>query len=261
MDLVTRDDALKYYAWWADRFKIKLGGKPVSAVSANREIGIIAKFYREFYEYFGDHDRLNLFRKLGFKAIKGRGERPPIPDDWVREKILAPGALNHLSAEAQLLVYVLIETGCRTSEIANLSSRDIVLDTDAPFIRIRPRQGREIKTPSSVRDIPLVGVAEEAMRQRPEGFRSLRDKTSQLSAYLLNGLRDRELMPSEHHVIYSFRHSFERRMLEAGLDYELRCRLMGHATGRPSYGNCGSMAYRREQLMKIVHPFSMKLFD
>ena len=43
-------------------------------------------------------------------------------------------------------------------------------------------------------------------------------------------------------------------MLEGGLDYGLRCLLMGHANSRPDYGDGGSLAYRREELLKITHP-------
>jgi len=45
-------------------------------------------------------------------------------------------------------------------------------------------------------------------------------------------------------------------MLEAGLDYGLRCRLMGHALSRPDYGGGGSMRYRQKELLKIAHPYS-----
>lgn len=58
------------------------------------------------------------------------------------------------------------------------------------------------------------------------------------------------------HRLYSLRHSFEKRMLEAGLDYGLRCLLMGHKNSRPSYGDGGSMEYRRDELLKISHPIS-----
>lgn len=68
--------------------------------------------------------------------------------------------------------------------------------------------------------------------------------------------RTRELFLSKDHRIYSFRHSFEKRMPEAGLDYGLRCLLMGHQNSRPSYGDGGSMAYRRNEIMKIVHSVS-----
>jgi hypothetical protein len=77
----------------------------------------------------------------------------------------------------------------------------------------------------------------------------------------MKAFRNRGLMPTESHVIYSFRHSFEKRMLEAGLDYGLRCLLMGHSTSRPAYGDGGSLAYRQTELLKIIHPFPDNLFS
>ncbi|WP_207764940.1 hypothetical protein [Hyphococcus luteus] len=49
-------------------------------------------------------------------------------------------------------------------------------------------------------------------------------------------------------------------MLEAGTDYELRCQLIGHAKPRPDYGG-GSITFRRDQLLKIAHPYEEGLFD
>jgi|GEM_PF-4512703 len=50
-------------------------------------------------------------------------------------------------------------------------------------------------------------------------------------------------------------------MLEAGLDFGLRCTLMGHRNPRPEYGDGGSLAYRREELLKIAHPVSDALLQ
>jgi hypothetical protein len=50
-------------------------------------------------------------------------------------------------------------------------------------------------------------------------------------------------------------------MLEAGLDFGLRCTLMGHRNPRPEYGDGGSLAYRREELLKITHPVSDALLQ
>ncbi len=50
-------------------------------------------------------------------------------------------------------------------------------------------------------------------------------------------------------------------MLEAGLDYGLRCLLMGHHNNRPSYGDGGSLEYRRNELLKITHPISKTLIQ
>jgi hypothetical protein len=48
-------------------------------------------------------------------------------------------------------------------------------------------------------------------------------------------------------------------MQEAELDYGFRCMIMGHRNSRPAYGDGGSMAYRRDQLLKIAHPVSDEL--
>ena len=97
-------------------------------------------------------------------------------DDWVRSKILKPYAFEGINAEAQIIAYALIETGCRPSEIANLLPENICLDAEVPYIRIRPTAKRELKSMASARDIPLVGVSLEAMKRAPNGFPRYRDK-------------------------------------------------------------------------------------
>jgi len=66
MDEITRDHARKYYNWWAGRVAPRNGIKPLTANSANRDIGNIRKLYREFWEYEGDENRQNPFRNLSF---------------------------------------------------------------------------------------------------------------------------------------------------------------------------------------------------
>ena len=260
---ISRDDALSYRNWWMERMiPREEGEKPAKPNTANRHIGNMRTLHEAYFSHKGDEERLNPFRKMFFKG-ESRVDVPPFEDDWVRSKILAPGIFDDLRWELRCIIYVLIETGCRTSEICNLLPEDIKLKANVPFIRIRPRQNREIKTETSIRDIPLVGVALEAMRAAPEGFEHYRDRGELVSANLMKAFRQRGLFPTTDHVIYSFRHAFEKRMLEAGLDYGLRCTLMGHKTDRPAYGDGGSMAYRRDELMKIAHlvPDGLKFSD
>jgi len=225
------------------------------------DIGNLRKFYREYYAYFGLHDQPNPFKSLSFKTIPSQNKRPCFENEWIREKLLQPQALAKFKNEARCILYMLIETGARPSEIINLRNNDIMLGIDVPYIKIQPSIKRELKSPAATRNIPLVGVALQAIRQYPDGFPSYRGQSATLTQYLLKSLRKYELMPSQEHVVYSFRHSFERRMLEAGLDYGLRCRLMGHSLSRPDYGGGGSMRYRQEELLKIVHPYSEDLFN
>jgi len=225
--------------------------------TANRDLGNLRKLYRCFWEFEGEEDRLNPFRNLNFTEQGGK-DVPHFDDDWIRQKMLNPAIFKKLNAQAICLVYALIETGCRPSEIANILPENIVLDHEVPHIRIRKQDNRQLKTHSSIRDIPLVGVSLVAMRQASEGFPRYHDKGNLLSVSLLKTFRRRGLFPTPNHRIYSFRHSFEKRMQEAGLDFALRCLLMGHKNTRPSYGDGGSMEYRRDELLKIVHTVPVK---
>ena len=256
---IERKDALEFYNWWAKRITAKSSAKRRGANTANRDLGNLRKLYKDYCKHIGDEDRPNPFRNLSFKEAN-LSETPPFEDEWVRTKILVPGVFDGLNEEARLIIYGLIETGCRSSEIANLRREDIRLDSGVPHIRIRPAKDREIKTASSIRDVPLVGVSLAALKKAPDGFPRYRDKNDLLSASLMKAFRNRGLFPTKTHVIYSFRHSFEKRMQEAGIDYGLRCLLMGHATDRPAYGDGGSLEYRRDELLKIVHPFPKGLF-
>jgi len=259
MSAITREHAKTFHKWWAQRVMPNDPNKrALSANSGNRDMGNLSKFYRQYWEYEGQEDRANPFRKLRFSDTGGK-QVLHFSNEWVRTKILFPGVFHGLNKEAALIVYTLIETGCRPSEIANLRPENICLDVDVPYIKIRNYPNRQLKSKASVRDIPLVGISLKAMQQAPNGFPHYRDKTELLSASLMKAFKSRGLFPTPNHRIYSFRHSFEKRMLEASIDYGLRCLLMGHKNTRPNYGDGGSLGYRRDQLMKIVHPNAIEI--
>ncbi len=77
-----------------------------------------------------------------------------------------------------------------------------------------------------------------------------------MSSALNKFFRENELFPTPNHKIYSFRHSFEDRLKEAGVDDELRRLLMGHAIDRRKYGSGGSLEWRRTELKKSNWPLT-----
>ena len=258
---ITRQDAQAFFRWQTARIGPDAQQEEKRDPStARRELGNLRKLLREYFAYIGEEHRPNPFRGLSIQDGHYQS-RPPFEDDWVRERILRPGVFQGINKEAVLALYALIETGCRPSEIANLAADDICLHSDNPHIAIRPSEYRQLKTRSSIRTIPLVGVSLAAMRRAPSGFPRFHDSSHLLSKSLMKAFRTRGLFPTERHAIYSFRHSFEKRMQEAGLDYGLRCLLMGHDTKRPAYGDGGSLTYRKSELCKIAHPFPADLFD
>ncbi|WP_427450592.1 tyrosine-type recombinase/integrase [Litorimonas sp. WD9-15] len=257
---ITRDHAQALRKFWADRIHPTDGSKPMSGSSGNKDLGFLRKLYRRYFEHTGEEERQNPFRNLRFspKILK---KVKPFSNDWVQNEILKPDLFRGLNREAALLLMVLIETGCRLSELTNIEPKNIRLRDEIPHLRIRPTSDRELKSSSSERDIPLVGIALEAMKRAPDGFPHYRDRGYLLSQALLKAFKSRNLLPSKHHRVYSLRHSFEKRMLEGGLDYGLRCTLMGHKSDRPEYGDGGSLEYRRQELLKIVHPVKSELLE
>lgn len=218
------------------------------------------KLYSDYYLHMGEEDRPNPFRRLYIREKK-KPPQPAFEDKWVRNKILTPGALNGITEDIVYPILMIIETGCRPSEIINLRPEDIVLDHPVPHIRIAEQEDRETKTDDSIRGMPLVGISLEAARRAPNGFSHYHDRSSAFSAAAGAAFRRRKLFPTEDHVIYSFRHAFEKRMQEANIDYGLRCLLMGHKVDRPKYGDGGGLEYRRDELLKIAHPAPEGFFE
>ncbi|WP_198912331.1 tyrosine-type recombinase/integrase [Parvularcula mediterranea] len=257
---ITRELATEYRDWWQDRLRPKdPATKPVTPNTANRHIGNIRSLYLRYHKYVGKPDIVDPFKGFFF-AGKSEVKRAAFSDDWVRDRILKPGLFDSLNVELRTIFFLLIETGARLSEIVSLQADDIRLDCEVPHILIRPEQNRELKTSDSRREIPLVGVAERAITSCSHGFPRYYDRSTLVSANLMKAFKTRKLLPTKDHVLYSFRHAFEDRMLEGGLDYGLRCALMGHKNNRPEYGSGGSLAYRRAELLKIAHPFDPAIF-
>ncbi|MEM8988331.1 MAG: DUF6538 domain-containing protein [Pseudomonadota bacterium] len=254
---ITREIATRYYDWWNDQLSPSdPEAAPKKPKTASKHFGDMRSLYAEYFRYKGVDGGENPFRDLNFKTTK-RAKRLPFEPGWVEQKILVPGSLDGLREDIFLAILMLVETGCRPGEIVNLQPEHIRLDADIPHIRVRPVEegsnAREIKNENSIREIPLVGVSLEAAKRAPEGFPNYHDKSSAFSAAANKALRTRGLLPTKKHVIYSFRHSIEKRMQEANLDYALRCLVMGHNDDRPKYGDGGSLAYRKRELMRIAH--------
>ncbi|RWC22880.1 DUF6538 domain-containing protein [Mesorhizobium sp.] len=262
MEEITIDHAKKVYRHWLNRIAPKEGSATAGASSGNRDLGNMRVLYEAYFKYQGDARRENPFDGLGF-SLKKKRSRPPIPTEWIRDTVMKPGNLATLNDEARGILLILIETGARPSEICNLEPHAIRLSNKVPHLSIEPREDpdnpREIKTESSRRLVPLVGVALEAAKRHPAGFPRYRNRENDLSATLNHFLRANALLPTKLHTVYSFRHSFEDRMKEGGIEDELRRLLMGHTVDRPKYGSGGSLDWRRRELVKIALKFDQSI--
>ncbi|MBR0871226.1 molecular chaperone [Bradyrhizobium tropiciagri] len=227
---LSHEDALKYVDFWTERV---VDGE-VQAGTANRNLthitGMLTAVSRRH--------RLRLDRV--FAGLRLEEEevrpRPPFSAWWIVNRLLTPGALATMNAEERAVVLIMVNTGARPSEIINLQPDRILLESEIPHIQVRP-DDRVLKTASSYRDIPLVGISLEAMKLFPRGFSHYRDNGDALSAAVNAYFTDHKLRETERHTLYSLRHGFKDRLREVEASDELKDELMGHDTKKPKYGD------------------------
>jgi integrase len=197
---LTHSDAIDYSEWW----RARVVEDEVAAKTANKDMGQLSRMLKD----------MNIRRRLNlpdlFQGLHLRGEtdksRLPYDSAFIQTRFLA-GALDGLNEDARFVLYVMIETGLRPSEIVNLLPSTIILNAPIPHVCIQA-DGRRLKTEDSEREIPLVGVALKALTLRPRGFPKYRDNATTLSATVNKFMSENGLRPTRDHSVYSLRHSF-----------------------------------------------------
>lgn len=242
---ITADDMLDFRLWWFERIE---GG--LSTNAANKDLihlGDVLKTVNRM-------KRLNLALPVsGLNFKKGEAQpRPPFSAGWIKDKLLAPGALDGLNDQAKAVLLAMVNTGARPSELAALTPACIRLDHDVPHISIEA-VGRQLKTSNAKRVIPLLGISLEAMKGFPEGFPRYRGSSATLSGTINKYLRDNGLLETDQHSLYGLRHSFEDRLLAVGVDERIRRDLFGHALKRERYGAGASLTHLRD----VVQPAAL----
>jgi integrase len=243
---LTQSDTITYSEWW--RARVVEG--EVAAKTANKDMGQLSRMLKD----------MNIRRRLDlpdlFKGLHLRGEtdksRLPYEPDFIQSRFLG-GALAGLNEDARLVMYVMIETGLRLSEIVNLTENTIVLDAPIPHVRIWA-EGRRLKTGDSEREIPLVGVALKALTLRPGGFPKYRDDANGVSATANKFMFENGLRPTRDHTVYSLRHSFRDRLVAVEAPDSLIDNLMGHKTYKPKYGKGPSLELKLKFLERMAFP-------
>tara|TARA_R110000868_G_scaffold411761_1_gene709214 strand:- start:4321 stop:5574 length:1254 start_codon:yes stop_codon:yes gene_type:complete len=226
---ISHDDMQDFREWWLDR----IADDGIKPHSANKDFTYIATVLRTV----ASRKRLGFVPPVAGLAFKeGKpGTRPPYSTEWIRTRLL-PG-LSGLNADARRVVLSMVNTGMRLSEAAALHPHHIDLTANVPHVLIRG-EGRQLKSHTSEREIPLAGVSLEALREG--GLSRYHDKPG-LSATINKFLSQNGLQETPDHTIYGLRHSFEDRLLTAGVDERVRRDLMGHALGRQRYGEGGGL--------------------
>lgn len=242
---ISGDDMLDFRGWWLERIE----ENDLTPNSANKDLIHLGDVLKTINKM----KRLGLVLPLSDLSFK-EGEkktRPPFSEKWIRDHLLKPGALDGLNTDARCILLGMVNTGYRPSEGAALTGSTIHLDSNVPHISIEP-DGRQLKSQYARRVIPLTGVSLEAFRECPTGFERYRTNSASLSATVNKFLRGNGLLETPGHSLYSLRHSFEDRMLAAGIDDRIRRDLFGHRLDRERYGKGASLEHLQELVQRLA---------
>jgi integrase len=244
---LTRDDGKRFRAWWAE----KIMADDLTTEGARKDVNALRVMIRDVCE---DNELADLepFHKIKFKG--SGGSREPFAINFVRDVILKPGALDGIDDAVRDILLICIDTGARPSEVIFLPKADIHLRTNIPYIEIRDGGGREVKTNSAEREIPLVGVALEAMRRNPHGFPQFHRRVKYVETAINERLRDLQTDVNEKEralTFYSIRHCFKDRLRATSAREEMIDALFGHANKKPKYGRL-DLAAKREIMDQLV---------
>lgn len=136
--------------------------------------------------------------------------------------------------EIRWLLALLLDTGARCSEIVGLALDDIHLDSPVPFVSIRHRPWRPLKTRFSSRDIPLVGMAlwaaSRLREHTPPGERYLFPRYVPNGTMSATAHKTLDVCLRAHGFLYgvhALRQAFAQRLRDVGCDPEVRAALLG----------------------------------
>lgn len=244
LDEISRSDILAFKSWWRERLTI--GRSPSTANKQIQQVKDIIRTVALQNEIDIDTDA--LFAKTSFQYTVN--SRPPFESSFVQD-ILLPG-LTDLNERDRMALWVMADTGMRETEVFGAIKKDIRLDSDIPFVWIQPREGYTLKTPTSERQIPLVGCALEAFRKFPEGFHH-KGNPDTFSSIANSYLTDRKLRPTPRHSAYSLRHTFKDRLRDIEAPEEIIDDLMGHKKSGPKYGRGHKLDKKYKWLRKIAY--------
>jgi integrase len=242
---LKRADALTFRRWWQGR----LIAEELDIGTANKNMQRLASMIHTV-DTLLELNLPPLFYKLRIKGQEQKS-RAAFTAEHTQNVILRTGALDGLNSEARGIVYLVAYHGLRTSEAANLLPERIALEHKVPHLQIRA-DGRQLKTPWSERDMPLVPATIELMKQFPDGFPRYRDKEDSLSALVNNYFELHGMLPSDDHSLYSLRHGFEDRLTAVEAPEKVIAALMGHKWIRPKYGAGPSLEQKLRWLEKIA---------
>jgi integrase len=194
----------------------------------------------------------------------------PSNTDAKKRHAVTPSNMAKIKAEClsldddiRWLVAIIFDSGMRLSEAAGLMIGDLKLEEDIPYINLKPHPHRRLKTASSERKIPLVGMslwAAKRLKQYSTGLYCFprytnpeRCNSNSASAAINKWIKT---VGGSNDVVHGLRHSFRDRLRAVEAPTDMIDQAGGWAL--KSVGQGYGDGYDLELLVKYLFKISTK---
>jgi len=196
-------------------FRDSLIRRGVSQATIKRNLAIVRSIWNFAAREHGI-SQTNPFANMNYGNASGPVTRMPIPLDTIRD--IQQQCIS-IDDDIRWLIAIISDSGMRLSEAAGLIISDIDLSASIPFLTVKEHAWRHLKTSSSTRDIPLIGMSLWGVKQAvcsansqflfPRYCNKTKCKADYASSTLNKWLRKH--VPNGC-VVHSFRHSMRDRL-------------------------------------------------
>jgi len=158
------------------------------------------------------------------------------------------------------MIAVMMETGFRVSEACSLSMADVHgLDTEYPFLTLHKTPFRRLKTKSSIRFIPLTGLALEYVRSVtgkwlfPRYIDEEEKRVKNDSGSAAAKKRIQSVLGLDAPTSHSFRHTMATRLRDAECPEDMRNEMLGWSSKvSDRYGSPSDISIKARYLKKTL---------
>ena len=199
----------------AVRFRDSLIRKGVSSATVKRNLSIIRSIWNFAAREHGIN-KANPFANMNYGNASGPIARLPIPLSSIKH---VQQQCVDIDDDIRWLIGIISDSGMRLSEAAGLIISDIQLSANIPYVTVKEHAWRQLKTSSSTREIPLIGMSLWGVKQTissakneflfPRYCNKHKCKADYASSTLNKWLRGH--VP-DGCVVHSFRHSMRDRL-------------------------------------------------
>jgi len=197
------------------------------------------------------------FANVYFPELDDIKERLPVSPHDIK---LIQTHCRENNDEMRWLLALISDTGMRLAEAAGLELNDIVLDSEIPYINLKPNESRRLKTKQSSRKIPLIGLSLWAAQQVKSEFNGTyafprytkggRCNANSASAALNKWIKQIATQPVS---LHSFRHSLTDRLRAVQCPRDIIDAIGGWTAG--SIGEKYGQGYK----LNVLHEWMLKL--